>query len=200
MKWAREQAVTWSLATRRVDFKANQLYCVPGQLSAYQNLFFQTVVWVLRLNPEKAAAIDAVMEVLSVSHTVVSTKDRTGKLKYEALVLAAVFIFFCRTFNWRTQGSRFHPNDKMFFTFSFQAESPDEGALVEAAETKNRTKTHRRHDIHKSPMMIRPSPQAVAKLGWCFTGRSNEGLTVELTDKNCLTYELLEPGTEFGEL
>ena len=49
----------------------------------------------LRLNPEKAAAIDAVMEVLSVSHTVVSTKDRTGKLKYEALVLAAVFIFFC---------------------------------------------------------------------------------------------------------
>lgn len=88
----------------------------------------------------------------------------------------------------------------MFFTFSFQAESPDEGALVEAAETKNATKTHHRHDIHKSPSMIRTSPQAVAKLGWCFTGRSNEGLTVELTDKNCLTYELLEPGTEFGSI
>jgi len=65
---------------------------------------------------------------------------------------------------------------------------------------KTPRKTHHRHDIHKSPSMIRPSPQAVAKLGWCFTGRSNEGLTVELTDKNCLTYELLEPGTEFGEL
>ena len=88
----------------------------------------------------------------------------------------------------------------MFFTFSFQAESPDEGALVEAAETKKRHGCNAppRHDVHKSPSMIRPWPQAVAKLGWCFTGRSNEGLTVELTDKNCLTYELLEPGTEFG--
>ena len=45
--------------------------------------------------PERAAAIDAVLEVLSVSHTVVSTRDRCGRLKYEA-------------------------------------ESPDEGALVEA--------------------------------------------------------------------
>ena len=100
-----------------------EIYGETGEESGFQG---KSALLRARLNPEKAAAIDAVMEVLSVSHTVVSTKDRTGKLKYEA-------------------------------------ESPDEGALVEA----------------------------VAKLGWCFTGRSNEGLTVELTDKNCLTYELL---------
>ena len=72
--------------------RARSAFCLP-------KLIFPNRCLVLRLNPEKAAAIDAVMEVLSVSHTVVSTKDRTGKLKYEALVLAAVFVFFCRTFN-----------------------------------------------------------------------------------------------------
>lgn len=63
----------------------------------------------------KSAGIDAALEVLGVSHTVVSTRDRAGNLKYEA-------------------------------------ESPDEGALVEA----------------------------VRGLGWSFTGRTNEELTVEV--------------------
>lgn len=88
----------------------------------------------------------------------------------------------------------------MFFTFSFQAESPDEGALVEAAKAKNATENAPPPRHPQVAHDDRPSPQAVAKLGWCFTGRSNEGLTVELTDKNCLTYELLEPGTEFGSI
>ena len=83
----------------------------------------------LRLNPEKAAAIDAVMEVLSVSHTVVSTKDRTGKLKYEALDLMAVVLFssFEHSIESKVQGPT-----QMTQEIFRQAESPDEGALVEA--------------------------------------------------------------------
>lgn len=43
------------------------------------------------------------------------------------------------------------------FTFSFQAESPDEGALVEAAETKNATENappprHPQVAQHDSPI------------------------------------------------
>ena len=127
---------------RRVDFKANQLYCMPGQLSAYENWFFlrcfdklETLAsLVLRLNPEKAAAIDAVMEVLSVSHTVVSTKDRTGKLKYEALDLMAVVLFssFEHSIESKVQG----PTQMTHRKFFRQAESPDEGALVEAGMRK----------------------------------------------------------------
>ncbi|CAJ1392125.1 unnamed protein product [Effrenium voratum] len=80
-----------------------------------------------QMSADKAAAIDAVLEVLAVSHTVVCTKDRNGKLKYEA-------------------------------------ESPDEFALVEA----------------------------MAGLGWSFTGRTNQGLTVQVaTDPGSRTYELL---------
>lgn len=105
---------------------AGVIYGQTGEESGFQG---KAALFQARFDPQKAAAIDAVMEVLSVSHTVVSSKDRSGKLKYEA-------------------------------------ESPDEGALVEA----------------------------VAQLGWSFTGRSNEGLTVEVTSNAKIgsrTYELL---------
>ncbi|CAE8646873.1 unnamed protein product [Polarella glacialis] len=64
---------------------------------------------------KKAAAIDAFLEVLAVSHTVVASTDQSGNLKYEA-------------------------------------ESPDEGALVEA----------------------------VSRLGWAFKGRTTSTLSVEV--------------------
>ncbi|CAK9002666.1 Probable phospholipid-transporting ATPase IA (ATPase class I type 8A member 1) (Chromaffin granule ATPase II) [Durusdinium trenchii] len=89
-----------------------EIYGETGEESGFQG---RAAMLNARLkNPSQAAAIDAVLEVLAVSHTVVSTKDRSGRMKYEA-------------------------------------ESPDEGALVEA----------------------------VGRLGWVFTGRTNEGLTVE---------------------
>lgn len=47
----------------------------------------------------------------------------------------------------------------------YEAESPDEGALVEVWPL-----------VFKSE-----SCEAVGKLGWIFTGRTNEGLTVEVS-------------------
>ncbi|CAK9063797.1 unnamed protein product [Durusdinium trenchii] len=104
-----------------------EIYGETGEESGFQG---RAAMLNARLkNPSQAAAIDAVLEVLAVSHTVVSTKDRSGRMKYEA-------------------------------------ESPDEGALVEA----------------------------VGRLGWVFTGRTNEGLTVEVNigeTTGSQTYELL---------
>ena len=123
---------------RRVDFKVKQLFSKPGQFCTVVLLLFcpfpREIGKCGRFDPQKAAAIDAVMEVpscllaflkvflgfsglesscifgittatshwsilhfiqrpswhgpwqvLSVSHTVVSSKDRSGKLKYEAM-------------------------------------------------------------------------------------------------------------------
>ena len=68
----------------------------PLQESGFQGR--QEIFAARSKSPATQNAIDAVLEVLAVSHTVVSTKDRSGKMKYEALVvvvgLTKSFFFF----------------------------------------------------------------------------------------------------------
>lgn len=101
----------------------NDIYGTTSEARGFQG---GAALATARQQPKKADAIDAFLEILAVSHTVVSTRDQNGQMRYEA-------------------------------------ESPDEGALVDAA----------------------------AALGWVFHARTSQTLSVEIASMGNRTYTVL---------